>query len=298
MRRCAILVFGVLAVIARPSPAQAWGTAAHYFVTDRMIALLPPELRPFFEARRAFVVERSIDPDLWRNAGFDEEPPQHFVDFGFEGYGAYPFEALPRSQDDAVRKFGPEVVKEMGTLPWRTAEFHGRLRRSFEELTRPDPGYALENIAFYAATLAHYVGDAHQPFHAHINYDGQLTNQRGLHARFESELFARRRTTLTIQPTPQAPVLDPRERIFAVLLESYQLAEPILAADKQAAAGREVYDDGYFNAFGEGAGAVMERRINESIAAIAAFITGAWEQAGKPAVPVELARTPRRIPRG
>ena len=296
MRCCAILVVGVLAVVGQPSPVLGWGTAAHYFVSERVIALLPPELRPFFEARRGFIVERSIDPDLWRNAGFDEEG-QHFLDLGFEGYGAYPFDALPRGYDEAVRKFGPDVVKEMGTLPWRTAEFHGRLRRAFEDLKQPDPGYALENIAFYAATLAHYVGDAHQPFHAHINYDGHMTNQRGLHARFESELFARRRTALAVQPAPQAPVLDPRARIFAVLLESYLLAEPLLAADRQAAAGREFYDDGYFSAFGAAAGPILERRINESIAAVAAFITGAWEQAGKPAVPLELPRTPRRVPR-
>jgi hypothetical protein len=298
MRRLAVLLFGLVGALAAPSPAHAWGSAAHYFVTERAIALLPPELRAFFEARKAFIVERSIDPDLWRNAGFEEEPPQHFIDLGFAGYGAHPFDALPRSLDEAVRKFGPDVVRDMGTLPWRTAEFHGRLRRAFEELQRPTAVYALENIAFYAATLAHYVGDAHQPLHAHINYDGAMTNQRGVHARFETELFLRRRTALTIRPAAQAPVLDPRDRIFAVLLDSYQLVDPLLAADRKAAEDREFYDDGYFAAFADGAGPLLERRINESIAAIAAFITGAWEQAGRPAVPLELPRTPRRIPRG
>ena len=72
----------------------------------------------------------------------------------------------------------------------------------------------------------------------------------------------------------------------------------VLAADKAAVQGREFYDDGYFQAFAEaGAGPILERRINEAAAAIAAFIAGAWEQAGKPAVPLELPRTPRRIPR-
>jgi len=33
----------------------------------------------------------------------------------------------------------------------------------------------------------------------------------------------------------------------------------------------------------------MERRLNDSIAAIAAMITGAWEAAGKPAMAVNLA---------
>ena len=67
-------------VIAIPSSVSAWGFEAHKFIADRMIALLPAELRPLFEKRRAFIVERAIDPDLWRNAGWEQEPPNHFLD--------------------------------------------------------------------------------------------------------------------------------------------------------------------------------------------------------------------------
>ena len=45
------------------------------------------------------------------------------------------------------------------------------------------------------------------------------------------------------------------------------------------------------------AGPILDRRINDSIAAIAAFVAVALEQAGKPRVPLELPRTPRRIPK-
>jgi hypothetical protein len=38
----------------------------------------------------------------------------------------------------------------------------------------------------------------------------------------------------------------------------------------------------------------MERRVNESIAAVAAMITGAWEAAGKPAVPTDPPATVQR----
>ena len=66
-------------------------------------------LRPFFEANRAFIVERAIDPDLWRNAGFTEEPPNHFLDL--DAYGPYPFKDLPRSYDDAIKKHGVDKLK-------------------------------------------------------------------------------------------------------------------------------------------------------------------------------------------
>ena len=76
-RCCDVLVFCSLPVV--PAHARG-GFEAHKFIAERMIALLPPELRPLFEKRSAFIVERAIDPDLWRNVGWEEEPPNHFLD--------------------------------------------------------------------------------------------------------------------------------------------------------------------------------------------------------------------------
>ncbi|MDP1572541.1 MAG: hypothetical protein Q8L86_21285 [Vicinamibacterales bacterium] len=289
------LLAAVLALLMAPTPAAAWSFEAHRFIVDRAIALLPPALKPFFESRRAFIVERSVDPDLWRTAGFLAEPPNHFLDMDWEGYGPYPFDALPRDYDRAVAKFGKETVDRYGTLPWRTAEFHGELTRAFASVA--EAPYALDNIAFYSAVLAHYVSDAHVPFHAVLNYDGQLTNQRGVHSRFESQLFERERPRLTIAPAAPVAVTNARDAIFETLLVGVTLTDGVLAADKAAVAGREFYDDGYFEAFKAGAGPILERRVNESISAVAAFIIGAWEAAGRPEVPLETPRRPRRIPR-
>ncbi len=298
MRRVLPWAVALALVCALPAPVRTWGFDAHKYIAGRMIALLPAELRPLFEARQAFIVERSVDPDLWRNVGWDDEPPNHFVDLDAEPYGAYPFEALPREYDKAVEKFGKEVVHREGTLPWRTAEFYGKLQREFAALGRPAPSpYVLDNIVLYAAVLAHYVSDGHVPLHAVKNYDGQLTGQPGAHGRFESDLFERYVSQLRAMPVARAPVRDPRGAMFQILLDSHKLAAPMLAADKQAAAGREFYDDGFYEAFKAEALPVVDQRIAESIAATAAFITGAWEGAGKPAVPVTLTRGPRRIPK-
>jgi hypothetical protein len=294
--RCAAVILA--AVLAVPAPASAWGFEAHKFIVDRMIDLLPAELKPLFEKRRVFIVERSIDPDLWRNVGWAEEPPNHFLDLDHTAFGPYPFEGLPRDYAEAVQKFGKDFVNEQGTLPWRTAEFYGRLQREFAALTRqPPPGYTLDNIALYAAVLAHYVSDGHVPLHAVVNYDGQLTQQHGLHSRWESELFERNRSRLKIAPAAVKPVANPRDMMFTTLLASNRASANVLESDKAAAAGREVYDDEYFAKFASGALPTLERRLNESIAAVAAVIAGAWEQAGKPPVPTDMPRTPRRIRR-
>ena len=89
--RIAAVVLAALVVI--PSSVSAWGFEAHKFIADRMIALLPAELKPLFEKRRAFIVERAIDPDLWRTVGWEEEPPNHFLDMDYKEFGPYPFAA-------------------------------------------------------------------------------------------------------------------------------------------------------------------------------------------------------------
>ena len=292
----AIILAVVLAVV--PSSAFAWGFDAHKFIADRMIELLPPELKPLFEARRPFIVERAIDPDLWRTVGWEEEPPNHFLDIDHEAFGPYPFNGLPRDYTDAVQKFGREFVHEQGLLPWRTSEFYGRLQREFESLKRPSPPeYAVDNIVLYAAVLAHYVSDGHVPLHSVVNYNGQLTGQTGLHSRWESELFVRNRSKLTIAPPALKPVLVPRDAMFEVLLASNRETANVLESDRKAAADREFYDDGYFEAFAAGTLPTLERRINDSIAGVASFIVGAWEAAGKPAIPKDGPRTPRPIRR-
>ncbi len=279
--------------LCAPAPAAAWGFEPHRFIMERALALLPAELRPLFEKHRAMVVERAIDPDTWRTAGFDEEPKNHFLDLDWEGYGKYPFKELPRDYTRAVAKFGRDRVEEMGTLPWRVEEFHGNLRRAFEAYPRRG-AFGQNDIVFFAAWLAHYVSDGHVPFHAVVNYDGQLTNQHGIHGRFESALFERYRAQLNIAPKPIAAILNPRDAMFDTIIEGTQLVGPILKADLEAIGTRDVYDETYFKAFFAANRPVLERRLNEAIARVAAMIAGAWEAAGKPAVPTDVPTTPQR----
>jgi hypothetical protein len=290
MSRRAAFVLGLVLALAASPRLGAWGADAHRLVTSEAVALLPSELRPFLEKHRQFVAEHSIDPDLWRVAGFEDEPPRHFLDM--DAYGAPPFPDLPREFDLAVQRYGIEFVRRNGLLPWRTAEVYGNLVRAFQEVAKGTSPWALDNARFHAAVLAHYVADGHVPLHAVVNYDGQLTNQHGVHARFESDLFARYRQQLMLKPVAAAPVRDPRGFMFDVLSTSFSLAGPLLEADRAAIGNATTYDDAYYARFFEAVRPTLERRLSESIGAIAAMIAGAWEQAGRPNVPAEM---PRRV---
>ena len=271
---------------------DAWGFSAHKLIMDRAIPLLPAELRPFFEKYRVTVIEHTIDPDTYRTMGFTDEPPRHFLDM--DAYGPYPFAALPHDYNQAVARYGADFVVKNGLLPWRTQEIADRLSEAFKQTTP----YARDDIKLFSAVIAHYVGDSFVPFHAALNYDGQLTGQQGIHARFETELFERYQNKLHIAPGPLPAVSSVREFIFATLTDGFQFVDAILTADRAAAQGREAYDDEYFEKLFEKTRPILEKRVSGAIAGVAAVINAAWVQAGKPAVPADApARPPRPIRR-
>ncbi len=279
----------LLLVTTLPAPASGWGFEPHKYIMARAIALLPPEIRPFFLKYQTTIVEHVVDPDLWRTAGWEQEPPRHFLDL--DAYGPYPFPNFPKERDEAIKRYGREFVEKNGEVLWRGAEIYQKLVEAF----RLQAPYSRDNIKFFSSVLTHYISDAHVPFHAVLNYDGQLTGQWGIHSRFETELFERHRAILRVAPKPVGPVGNARDFIFDALVSGFPLAQTILDADKAAVAGRELYDDQYFTMFFSKVRPMLERRLAESITASASMITAAWIEAGRLPVPLEQPRTPRKV---
>jgi hypothetical protein len=277
-----------------PSTALAWGSNAHRGIMRRAIDILPPEIKPFFVAHRDEIVYRSIDPDVWRTVGWDEDP-NHFVNFGAPELGPSGTD-LPRDYSVALQKFGPATLKRLGTMPWREAEMFGGLQRAFESLGKGN-GFAAQDAIVFAAAASHYVQDGSQPLHASNNYDGQLTDQRGLHARFESELFDRFESRLTLTPAAPKAFASPRDFAFDELLASYQKVDAVLKADKDAIGAKDTYDDGYFEAFFTKIKPILEERLSVAITATASVIVSAWEQAGRPNLTPTAKREPRKVQR-
>jgi hypothetical protein len=294
MRILATAAAGLLVLALTSGTPAAWGFDVHRYITNAAMDHVPEQIRPYFQKHRAFITEHSIDPDLMRTYGVESEPPNHFLDM--DGVAPDPFTGIPRDEADYITLLGEEKAQVMGRIPWRVEEIYGRL---VEEFRRPDQGRTISSgtVNALVAMIAHYIEDAHQPFHAVVNYDGQATNQRGIHGRFESDLFRHFQPRMTMAPVVPPPVMQPKDFIFETLIESSRLVPRVLAADKAAIEGREFYDDEYFEAFFADARPVAERRISEAIGGVAAVIAGAWKTAGSPVLPVDEMRRPARIRR-
>jgi hypothetical protein len=285
-----IAALAAIMLLAAPQPAAAWGFEAHRYILERAIQLLPPEIRPFFEKYRVSIVEHAIDPDLWRNVGFDaDESPRHFVDM--DAYGPPPFAELPRDYDTAIKRYGREFVTKNGLLPWRAQEIHAKLVEAFTQKAT----YSRDNIKYFSAYLGHYLSDAQVPFHAALNHDGQLTGQWGIHSRFESETFERYRDSFEVKPKPLFAVPSSRDLAFDSLAASFGHVQAILDADVTAVKGRTMYDDAYYSMFYGKVKPIIEARLADSITAVASAITSAWEQAGRPNLPVDAPRPVRPV---
>jgi hypothetical protein len=127
---------------------------------------LPIEIRGFFNQQRDFIIERSVDPDLWRIADLrghlGEEPPNHFLDIDDLGEPP-PYTNVPREWDAFVERYGEKEANIAGRLPWRTEEIYGRLVTALRDAAAGRQ-YGASNARYLAALLAHYVEDGHVPF--------------------------------------------------------------------------------------------------------------------------------------
>ena len=294
------LLAGVL--LCAPVSVGAWGLDVHRWITRRALEGLPAPLKAFYAARADMVVEHSVDPDLWRVVALrtdrGDEDPNHFLDI--DGLDEpRPFTGVPREWDAYVARYGAERANRMGRLPWRAEEMYKLVVARFQDAVKNPQGYGLDNAVYASAVLAHYIEDAHQPFHSVLNYDGQLTNQRGIHSRFETELPLRNRAQLTraLAPVTIRPIANIKEFVFETLAANEAVVQGILDADTAATKGRELYDDGYFAALFKSTRPVLERRLSDAASAVASVIVAAWTEGGKPPLPLTRTSTPARIRR-
>lgn len=284
-----LIVIVALFVMVLPAPStRAWGLDVHRRITARALEGLPVEIRSFFNSERDFIIERSVDPDLWRivdlRGSLGPEPPNHFLDIDDLGEPP-PFTNVPREWDAFVARYGEVEANRAGRLPWRTEEVYNRLVAALRDIPTGKSPYSASNAKYLAAVLAHYVQDGFVPLHAVGNYDGQLTGQHGLHSRFETELVQRYWGSYALRPIVVTPITDIRAFMFDTLVESAGLTPAVLEADRAAVETPKLYDAAYYERFRAAAGPIAEKRVNDAVDAVASVITSAWIAAGRPALP-------------
>jgi hypothetical protein len=179
-----------------------------------------------------------------------------------------------------------------GVLPYFLEDFYHRLVRSFTNKN-------VKAILRLSADMGHYIGDAHVPLHTSENYNGQMTDQVGIHAFWESripELSADEHYDMLVG---KADYIDnKREYFWDIIIESHKLLPDVLRLEKELRATfpedrQFCYDERlerttwtqcpeFAQAYEKSLGGSIERRMQESIKAIGDVWLSAWVDAGQP----------------
>ena len=171
-------LFGILFFLLLVQQCFCWGFYAHRRINYYAVFLLPPEMMVLYKPNAEFLTEHAVDPDKRRYA-VSAEGPRHYIDI--DHYGKYPFESLPRKWNDAVEKYSEDTLNKYGIVPWWVQTMLNRLTNAFKEKNQ-------SKILKLSAELGHYIADTHVPLHTNSNHNGQLTDQRGIHAFWESRI--------------------------------------------------------------------------------------------------------------
>lgn len=243
----------------------------------------------FYKPNIQFITEHAVDPDKRRYA-VAEEGPRHYIDIDL--YGKYPFDSLPHKWDDAVKKYSEDSLMSKGIVPWWVQVMQRRLIAAFKEKNGA-------KILRLSAELGHYIADAHVPLHANSNHNGQFTNQKGIHGFWESripELLAEKEWSFFIGKAEY--IKNPSDFIWKRVLESAAASDTVLKVERQLSLqfpgdqkfsfedrnGKIMrqYSSAFSKAYDEQLKGMVERRMRQSIYAVASFWYTAWVDAGQP----------------
>ncbi|MEO5941924.1 MAG: zinc dependent phospholipase C family protein [Ferruginibacter sp.] len=289
MKKILRILFPFCLLMLSYFPSYCWGFWAHQKINHYAVFLLPPEMMVLYKPNITFITEHAVDPDKRRYAVKDEAP-RHYIDI--DHYGPYPYSELPHNYDSAIAQFSKDTVIANGIVPWHIQIMLKRLTAAFKEKN-------FSKIMKNSADIGHYIADAHVPLHASQNHNGQLTNQKGIHAFWESrvpELLADKEFDFFIGKAQY--IKNPGDFIWARVLESGQEADSVLNIERELT--KEFGDDkkysfeqrngvlirqyssGFTIAFNKKLNGMVERRMRQAIFAIASFWYTAWVNAGQP----------------
>jgi hypothetical protein len=271
-----------------PSGAYAWGFMSHRIIHQLAIYALPSSLQQFYYGHRNYILDESVRPDKRRSSD-KKEAPLHFIDLDY--YGDSAAFTMPEEWEKAIQMYHPDTLIKYGTAPWHIMKMKEHLTNAFRSAN-------LDSILFYSADLGHYVADVHVPFHATINYDGQLTNQRGIHSFWETKLPTMFINDYQLYAGSVRYVDNTRSFIWQAVRQSLWLVQPsldlerevstLMPADKKYEMRQfgtrlsRVYSDTFAIEYHKRLDNMVERRLKDASYAVAAFWYAAWVDAGRP----------------
>lgn len=182
-----------------------------------------------------------------------------------------------------------------GIVPYHLQVMQRRLTKAFKEQN-------LDQVMRVSAEFGHYIADACVPLHTTSNYNGQLTDQVGIHAFWESripELFAMDEFDMVVGTATY--IDDPVTYFWDLVLSSHKEVDKVLGLEKELS---KTYPSdkqfcfeerqnqnirtqcaAYASAYNLAMNNMVEDRFRIAVKAVGDVWYTAWVDAGQPSPP-------------
>lgn len=266
---------------------SSWGFFAHKKINQLAVFTLPPAMSGFYKKNIEYITESAVNPDR-RRYTIPEEAPRHYIDL--DDYGDSAIYKLPRYWSDAVKQFGEDSLHAHGIVPWHIYRVYSQLKDAFF-LKDPD------RILKTSAELGHYIADAHVPLHTTKNYDGQLTDQIGIHGFWESRLPELYFGNYDFFVGKASHISNVQLAAWQVVMKSNHAVDSVLQFEKllfqESGASKfnfetkgkqtvKVVSEEYSTRYHEMLSGMVERRFRASVKMTGDIWYTAWVDAGQP----------------
>ena len=266
------LLATTLCGLAIAGQALAWGDTGHRLVGEEAMKALPKGMPAFLYLPQSAldVGQYSREPDVWRKSGAihdAERDPAHLMRLDDDGVtlAGTPLTAMPATRSDyeaAVRAHGGDPLKA-GYLYYSLIDAYQQVRKDFAVLRAIAAAEKAETDKSKLADLkgaerrrqdltlrdigilSHYAGDATQPMHVSIHYDGwgdfpnpEGFTASGIHWPVEGPFVHDHVTQAMVHGDMQVPqpcATTPEACVAARLLRNHEQVLPLYRLEKTGA---------------------------------------------------------------
>jgi len=203
----------------------SWGNKGHYTINNKCPESFPVSMADFRVWSDSLSIHGS-DADNRKNVD-KTEGMRHYIDI--DNYAEFKSTGrIASTYDSIVRIHGESFIKRNGTLPWATRCMYDSLKVAFQQ-------QKWHKAMLFASDLGHYVADGHMPMHLTANYDGDMTNQSGIHSRYESVMVGKHINELSnYTGKPVHLVSNINNYIFNYIYNNQLYLDSLLEADNYA----------------------------------------------------------------
>lgn len=308
-----------------------WGFFGHRLINKQAVYAVPNPLRGYIIGHIDYLSAHAVDPDKRRYATKIEAFQHYFDTEKWEAYlneDEYDRHDLIRlvpswlkiCKEDStwIKNDSVEIERLLKVIPksftgneWEidgciyvdTMAHHGLLPitliKRYHQLVKAFSSEDATYILKCMSDIGHYLADAHVPLHTTQNYNGQLSNQLGIHAFWETsvpELLASDSFDLVVGRAYY--IDDIKQEVWRILRHSNGHVDQVLSTEKELR--RKWPDDEeecpirrtggtvfgpcpeFTAAYHESIGGMVESQMQLAIKSVASFWWSAYVDAGQP----------------